>query len=60
MGTGRALLLFDGRLIEGTWERSGAFDVTRYFDRDGKAVLFPRGTTWIALPRVGQTRIIEN
>ncbi len=60
VGTGRALLLFDGRLIEGTWERSGAFDVTRYFDRDGNAVLFPRGTTWIALPRVGQTRIIEN
>ena len=60
MGTGRALLLFDGRLIEGTWERSGAFDVTRYFDRDGNAVLFPGGTTWIALPRVGQTRIIEN
>tara|TARA_B100000700_G_C14898614_1_gene786238 strand:+ start:158 stop:1141 length:984 start_codon:yes stop_codon:yes gene_type:complete len=60
VGTGRALLLFEGVLIEGTWERSGPTDVTRYFDRDGNAVLFPRGSAWIALPRVGQTQVIEN
>lgn len=59
VGEGRALILFEGHLTEGSWDRSDASKLTQYFDREGKLVVFPPGNTWVALPRVGQAQIVK-
>ena len=59
LGEGRSLVLFDGSLIEGTWKRTQAEEVTQYFDRDGLPIAVPLGRVWIALPRVGQVTVVE-
>lgn len=45
---GKAFFFMDGNVIEGTWERTSAFDPFKYKD-DGNIVLFNRGSTWVAL-----------
>lgn len=46
---GKAFFFMDGNMIEGTWERTSAFDPFKYKDDDGNIVLFNRGSTWVAL-----------
>ncbi|MFZ3086202.1 MAG: DUF3048 domain-containing protein [Candidatus Hydromicrobium sp.] len=46
---GKAFFFMDGNKIEGTWERTSAFDPFKYKDDDGNIVLFNRGSTWVAL-----------
>lgn len=46
---GKAFFFMDGNVIEGTWERTSAFDPFKYKDDDGNIVLFNRGSTWVAL-----------
>jgi len=46
---GKAFFFMDGNVIEGTWERTSAFDPFKYKDDDGNIVLFNRGYTWVAL-----------
>jgi hypothetical protein len=45
----KAFFFMDGKVIEGTWERSSAFDPFTYKDDNGDIILFNRGSTWIAL-----------
>jgi hypothetical protein len=59
LGEGKALVFFNGNVIDGFWKRSEADEVTEYFDRDGQTIAIPSGRVWIALPRVGQVEIIE-
>ena len=59
IGEGPALVLYDGHVLEGYWERPDAGALTRYMDRDGQVIVFPPGSTWIALPRVGQVQVVE-
>ena len=47
--TGKAFFFLDGNVIEGTWERSSAFDPFEYRDDEGRIMLFNRGSTWVAL-----------
>ncbi|HEY4696148.1 MAG TPA: DUF3048 domain-containing protein [Candidatus Hydromicrobium sp.] len=46
---GKAFFFMDGNVIEGTWERTSAFDQFKYKDSEGNIVLFNRGMTWVAL-----------
>ena len=46
---GKAFFFMDGNMIEGTWERTSAFDPFKYKDDDGNIVLFNRGSTWVTL-----------
>ncbi|GAI65451.1 unnamed protein product, partial [marine sediment metagenome] len=46
---GKAFFFMDGNVIEGTWERTSAFDPFKYKDDDGNIILFNRGSTWVAL-----------
>lgn len=45
----KAFFFIDGNVIEGTWERSSAFDPFKYRDENGDTILFNRGSTWVAL-----------
>ena len=59
LGEGRALLLYQGHLVEGSWERREATSLTRYVDRFEQAIALPPGNAWVALPRVGQVQVVE-
>ncbi|MDD3773950.1 MAG: DUF3048 domain-containing protein [Patescibacteria group bacterium] len=43
---GKAKVLLDGKVIDGTWTRSGD-GRTRFFDASGSEIKFSRGNTWI-------------
>ncbi len=46
---GKAFFFMDGTIVEGTWERTSAFDPFIYRNSDGDIVLFNRGSTWVAM-----------
>ena len=46
---GKALFFIDGKVVEGTWERTSAFDPFEYRDDEGRIMLFNRGSTWVAM-----------
>ena len=45
----KAFFFMDGTIVEGTWERTSAFDPFIYRNSDGDIVLFNRGSTWVAM-----------
>ena len=53
-GSGSALVLTDGHIIEATWERSSATDKPLVLDEDGSEVILSPGQTWILYPEAGQ------
>ena len=48
IGEGPAVILQDGKIINGTWKKSSRLDRTKYFDSSGKLIKFNRGRIWIA------------
>jgi len=61
IGEGDAVILQDGKIINGTWKKSSRLDRTKYYDSDGKLIPFNRGKVWIeAIGKgVGEMNIIE-
>lgn len=49
VGSGRAWVLRDGRVIQGEWRRDAEGDVTQLVDRDGDVIPLAPGRTWIEL-----------
>jgi hypothetical protein len=48
--TGRRALLFrDGQVYDGTWKSNGADKPISFFTKDGKALAFKPGNTWMAI-----------
>ena len=45
----KAFFFMDGNMTEGTWERTSVLDPFLYKDKDGNAMLFNRGSTWITM-----------
>jgi hypothetical protein len=48
-GTGKAYVLRNGRLIQGTWSRPSLGDVTKFLDASGNEIPLAPGTTWVEL-----------
>lgn len=48
-GSGRALVLRDGVVTEGTWRTDGPNGRTRYYDESGREIAFNRGATWVEM-----------
>ena len=55
VGAGRALVFTDGHVVEATWSRQRATDVTIYSDTQGRRISILEGRTWIELPRSNST-----
>jgi hypothetical protein len=49
IGTGKAFVFADGRVIEGTWERETASEWFTITDADGNVIPVPPGKIWISL-----------
>lgn len=48
-GDGDALILSDGKAIQGRWSRSQGTDVTTFYDQSGVPVKLTAGQTWLHL-----------
>ncbi|MDG2111604.1 MAG: DUF3048 C-terminal domain-containing protein, partial [Actinomycetota bacterium] len=57
-GKGAAWVFTDGQLITGTWQRSERAAATEFLDDRGSVIELTPGTTWVALPRVGQVIVL--
>ncbi|MEI7740928.1 MAG: DUF3048 domain-containing protein [bacterium] len=47
IGTGKAMILSEGVVINGTWKKDSAADRLRFFGQEGGEVSFIPGTTWV-------------
>lgn len=52
-GTGEALVLTDGKAIQGTWKRAGSIYPWELTDKAGNPIQLTPGRTWVALPQAG-------
>ena len=55
VGSGPALVFTDGHVVEATWSRQRATDVTIYSDSQGRRISILPGRTWVELPRHNTT-----
>ncbi len=53
-GSGELLVLADGHLIEGSWERASATDKPTLLDAAGQPIALTPGQTWVLFPEAGQ------
>src|SRR5262249_35206048 len=47
VGSGKAYILRNGKMIEGTWQRGASGDVTKFLTSKGKEIKLAEGNTWI-------------
>lgn len=50
IGSGRAMVLTQGKLVEGTWSRGSAAEPYTLTDGTGAPIMLSPGRTWVALP----------
>jgi len=53
IGQGKALVFRDGHVIKGTWRKSSASGLTRFFDASGKEITLVRGRIFIQVVAKG-------
>jgi hypothetical protein len=49
IGSGKAFVFRNGRVIEGRWTREGQDDLTLFFDASGDEIALAPGRTWVEL-----------
>jgi len=49
VGSGKALVFIDGKVIDATWSKADRDDRTLFYDTDGNEIEFNRGKFWIAI-----------
>lgn len=49
VGTGEALVLYNGQVVSGTWERGSTSDPFFLLGADGTEIVLPPGRVWISL-----------
>lgn len=49
VGTGKALVFQDGKVIEGTWKKAKRASHTKFFDSKGKEISLVRGPVWVEI-----------
>lgn len=59
IGAGDALVITDGHVVRGRWERPSAEVPATLTDDSGEVIRLTPGQTWIELPRAGEMAIID-
>jgi DUF3048 family protein len=49
VGSGKAYVFRNGRVIKGTWKRDSAADLTKFMDSNGQEIPLAPGNTWVEL-----------
>jgi hypothetical protein len=49
VGSGKAYVFRNGKVIKGTWERDSAADLTKFIDATGQEISLTPGNTWVEL-----------
>jgi hypothetical protein len=49
VGSGKAYVFRNGRMVVGTWKRPSLHAVTKFFGPDGKRIPLAPGRTWVEL-----------
>jgi hypothetical protein len=52
-GTGKAVILSGGHMIDAKWSKPSASSVTQYTDLQGAPIKLTPGKTWVMLPQIG-------
>ena len=58
-GSGTALILKDGGLIEGRWIKANVTVHTDFFDNQGRLIAMSPGSTWVLLAPRDSVEILE-
>jgi len=53
VGSGKALIFQDGKVIEGSWKKEKRQARTKFIDKSGKEILLNRGPIWIEIVPTG-------
>jgi len=59
LGSGKAWIVEDGTVTEGTWRKMSRTDRLRFFDQDGSEVAFVRGPLWVEIVPPEVTPVFE-
>lgn len=60
IGTGAAVVVIDGRKMQGSWQKSAPTERTNFYDQSGKEILFKPGKIWVqVVPRLSAVRYTE-
>ena len=46
-GDGEAYVFTNGKVIHGTWKRTGDYEPNLYYDENGEEIVFNQGKTWV-------------
>ena len=57
VGSGEAVVLTNGQVIRGTWERGAATDAPTLLDGAGQPIVLTAGQTWVVYPEAGQVTV---
>jgi hypothetical protein len=57
IGTGEALVFYNGGIIHGTWKKSSITDRTRWYDSAGQEIPIKAGKIWIEVVGPGQQTV---
>lgn len=60
VGSGKAMVCFDGTCAEGTWEKQTSASRTRFYNSNGEEIKFNAGTTWIEVVRPEREVLINS
>ena len=59
IGVGNATVFMQGRVIQGTWKKTALEEPTKFFDADGKELVFAATPLWIEILPVTNTMTYE-
>jgi hypothetical protein len=57
IGTGEAIVFYNGGMIRGTWKKKSATDRTRWYDAAGSEIPLKAGKIWIEVVGPGQQTV---